>query len=272
MTATGARDIAAAYDRTGAAWQAGPGRIYDRLADVALARCPVPLAGASVVDVGAGTGAATRAALACGAARVVAVDGAFGMLAVDVPARPPCAVADARALPLRSGVFDAVVAAFSINHLDDPVRALAEAARVLRPGGAIVVTAYATDDGHPVKAAVEDAAAAIGWTNDAWYAAVRAGAVPLLATTERAVTAARDAGLVDARAQRVDVPFPDLGPADLVAWRLGMANVAPFVAGLSLPQRHALAADAVARLGTGAPPLVRSMIVLAATVTRRVTS
>jgi ubiquinone/menaquinone biosynthesis C-methylase UbiE len=259
-----ASDVAAAYDRTGAAWQAGPGRIYDRLAQVALDRCPVPLAGASVVDVGAGTGAATRAALACGAARVTAVDAAFGMLAVDAAARPPATVADARSLPLRSGVFDTVVAAFSINHLDEPVRALAEAARVLRPGGAVVVTAYATDDGHPLKAAVEDAASAIGWTNDAWYAAIRAGAVPLLATTERAMTAARDAGFVDARAEHLDVPFPDLGPADLVAWRLGMANVAPFAAALSPPERHALAADAIARLGDDPPPLVRSMIVLTA--------
>ena len=264
MTATGARDIAAAYDRTGAAWQAGPGRIYDRLAHVALDRCPVPLGGASVLDVGAGTGAATRAALACGAARVVAVDGAFGMLAVDAPTRPPAAVADARSLPVRSGGFDVVVAAFSLNHLADPVAALVDAARVLRAGGGVVVTAYASDDGHPAKTAVDDAATAMGWRSESWYDEVRAGAVPLLATTDRAVAAARDAGLVDARAEHVDVAFPELGPADLVAWRLGMANVAPFVAGLPLPQRHALAADAVARLGTDAPPLVRSMIVLTA--------
>jgi ubiquinone/menaquinone biosynthesis C-methylase UbiE len=268
---TVARDVALAYDRTGAAWQAGPGRIYDRLAEIALDRSPVALAGASVLDVGAGTGAATRAALACGAAGVVAVDGAFGMLAVDAATRPPAAVADARSLPVRSGAFDVVVAAFSLNHLDEPVVALADAARALRPGGAMVVTAYASEDGHPVKAAVDDAAAAMGWRSESWYADIHTGAVPLLATTDRAVAAARDAGLVDARAERVDVPFPDLGPADLVAWRLGMANIAPFVAGLSLPQRHALAADAVARLGADAPPLVRSMIVLTARVSAQTT-
>jgi ubiquinone/menaquinone biosynthesis C-methylase UbiE len=261
---TTARGVAAAYDRTGAAWQAGPGRIYDRLAEVALDRCPVPLTGATVLDVGAGTGAATRAAIACGASRVVAVDAAFGMLAVDAARRPPAAVADARALPVRSGAFDAVVAAFSLNHLEDPAVALADAARAVRQGGAIVVTAYAADDEHPVKAAVEDAVTAMGWTSERWYADVRAGAVPLLATTDRAVGAADDAGLGHVRAEHVDVAFPDLRPDDLVAWRLGMASVAPFVTALAPDARDALAADAVARLGADPPPLVRSMIVLTA--------
>jgi ubiquinone/menaquinone biosynthesis C-methylase UbiE len=259
-----ARAVADAYDRTGAAWQAGPGRIYDRLAEVALERCPVPLAGATVLDVGAGTGAATRAALACGAARVVAVDAAFGMLAVDAAARPPCAVADARALPARSGAFDVVVAAFSLNHVGDPAVALADASQALRSGGAIVVTAYADDDSHPVKTAVDAAASAMGWRSEPWYDEVKGSAVPLLATTDRAVAAARAAGLAGVRAEHVDVPFPGLGAAELVAWRLGMANVAPFVAGLSSPERDALVADAVARVGTGAGPLVRSMIVLTA--------
>jgi SAM-dependent methyltransferase len=261
---TVARDVAAAYDQTGAAWQAGPGPIYDRLADVALGRCPVPIVGASVLDVGAGTGAATRAARARGATRVVAVDSAFGMLAVDAPRRPPAAVADARALPLRAGAFDVVVAAFSLNHVDDPAIALAEAARVVRRGGAIVVTAYANEDTHPVKAAVEGAATARGWNSDGWYEELKSGAVPLLATTDRAVAAARDAGLADTRAERVDVSFPDLRAHELVAWRLGMANVAPFVAALAPPARDALAADATARLGEDPPPLVRSMIVLTA--------
>ena len=54
--------VGAAYSATGAAWQAGPGRIYDRLAEVMLASPPAPLAGQRVLDVGAGTGAATRAA------------------------------------------------------------------------------------------------------------------------------------------------------------------------------------------------------------------
>lgn len=41
-------------------------------------------------------------------------------------------------LPLASGVFDAVLAADVLEHLDDVPRALAESARVLRPGGLLL--------------------------------------------------------------------------------------------------------------------------------------
>lgn len=256
--------VSAAYDRTGPAWQAGPGLIYDRLAEVALEHCPIPLRGARVLDLGAGTGAATRAAQARGAS-VVAADASFGMLAADSTGRPPAAVADALALPFRSSTFDAVVAAFSLNHLEDPVTALREAGRVVRAGGAVVVTAYATDDGHPAKDAVEAAATTYGWTREPWYAQLRTSAVPRLATVERAATAATAAGLGEVRALHVAVPFPDLGPAELVAWRLGMAQIAPFVATLPPADRAALAAGARARLGNDPPVLVRSIIVLTAT-------
>jgi hypothetical protein len=43
-----------------------------------------------------------------------------------------------------------------------------------------------------------------------------------------------------------------------------MAQVAPFVEGLPPEARERLVADAVARLGDDHPPLVRSIVVLAA--------
>ena len=83
--------LADAYSRTGAAWEHGPGRIYRRLSDVLVARVPGGVAGRDVLDLGAGTGAAGRAALAAGAARVVEVDFAIGLLAVGAcrRGRPP---------------------------------------------------------------------------------------------------------------------------------------------------------------------------------------
>src|ERR1700736_3978615 len=62
--------LAAAYSRTGTDWQVGPGRIYDRLAEIVLLGCPVPVNGARVLDVGAGTGAGSRAAREVGAGHV----------------------------------------------------------------------------------------------------------------------------------------------------------------------------------------------------------
>jgi SAM-dependent methyltransferase len=253
--------VAAAYSATGGAWQVGPGRIYDRLAEVLVDRCPGGVAGRAVLDLGAGTGAASRAALAAGARSVVALDVAPGMLAHDAGRRPPGLVGDSVALPVRSGSFGAVVAAFSLNHLDDPAAGLAEAARVLVPGGGLIASAYATDDTHPVRAAVEAACAERGWEPEPWYLALKADAAPRLATIESAAAAA--AVLPGATVGELRVPFPDLAPADLVAWRLGMAQLAGFVAGLAPPERAAVEADARARLGPGSPVLVRSCITIA---------
>ena len=253
--------IADAYSATGAAWQAGPGRIYDRLAEVTVDASPVPLAGAAVLDVGAGTGAASRAAVRAGAARVVAADSAVGMLAYEASGRPPATVADVCALPFAGAAFDAAIAAFSLNHVVDAEHALEEMARVTRPGGALVIATYAADDTHPVKGAVEGALAARGWTPPGWYRTVREQATPRWATVEACVAAMDAAGLsgtveVDA----IGVPFPDLLPRDLVAWRLGMAQHAPFVAQLPADERPKVVEEAVARLGE-APPLVRSILV-----------
>src|SRR6202021_2633687 len=47
---------------------------------------------------------------------------------------------DALRLPFPSGSFDRVIAAEVLEHIPDDRRALAELARVLRPGGTIAVT------------------------------------------------------------------------------------------------------------------------------------
>ena len=252
--------VADAYTATAGAWQIGPGRIYDRLAEVLVARCPVGVAGGWVLDLGAGTGAASRAAAAAGAARVVASDLAVGMLHHDAAQRPPAVVGDAAGLPFAAGTFDAVVAAFSLNHLSDPAAGLVEAARVLRRGGGLVASAYAEDDTHPAKAAVEAACRDLGWAPDPWIEEVRAAAIPRLATVERARAVA--GVLPGARVDAVREAFPHLSAADLVEWRLGMAQAAPFVAALPPDTRAALAADALERLGAEPPTLVRSFIVV----------
>jgi SAM-dependent methyltransferase len=256
---------AAAYSATGGWWERGPARIYDRLAEVLVGCSPVPLAGARVLDVGAGTGAATRAARAAGAAAVVAVDAAFGMLAHDAATRPPAAVGDVLALPFVASAFDATVAAFSLNHLSAPARGLREMARVTRTGGAVLAATYAEDDAHPVKEAVAAALAARGWSPEPWYRSLAAATLPLLASPAGFGAAAAEGGLT-ATVEAVRVPFPNLEAADLVAWRLGLAQHAPFVAGLSQEQRSAVVSDAIDRLGDP-PPLVRSVLVLTAVTT-----
>jgi hypothetical protein len=137
---------------------------------------------------------------------------------------------------------------------------------VVAAGGAVVVSAYAADDTHPAKGAVEAALAGVGWQPPAWYEEVRSGAVPRLATVEACEAAVAGAGgaFAAAAVRSCRVRFDDLDAAALVAWRLGMAHHAPFLATLLPAQRAAVAAEAVARLGTGWAPLERSILVITA--------
>ena len=151
--------------RTGVDYQ----RIYERHADeydamVAAEDCDnhllpalqsiVSLAGAAVLEVGAGTGRVTRLLLDAGAG-VVASEPALAMLAVTrrhtthVPAAR-CALlgADALALPVRADWADVALAGWALGHLrswfaetwrETIARALAELDRALRPGGTLIV-------------------------------------------------------------------------------------------------------------------------------------
>jgi ubiquinone/menaquinone biosynthesis C-methylase UbiE len=114
----------------------------------------VPLAGAAVLEVGAGTGRVTRLMLQVGA-RVVASEPALAMLEVarrHVAGQSAgrCALlgADALALPVRAGWADVALAGWALGHLrswhaaswrETIGRALAGMERALRPGGTLVV-------------------------------------------------------------------------------------------------------------------------------------
>ena len=258
-------ELREAYSASGEHWQHGPARVYDRLSDVLLERCAAQVAGGRVADIGAGTGAGGRAARRAGAAVVVAFDLAIGMLRAD-PNRSPALVADARAVPVRSGAFDVALAAFTLNHVPDPATGLAEMARIVRPGGAVVAGAYATDDHHPVKEAVEEVMRRRGWELPEWTARMKGEAVPLLATAEGARAAARCAGLDRVTVEIRRVPFPQLSVGDLIGWRLGMAQHAPFLTALGPGAVAAIRAEALEVLGSHPPPLVRSMVVVTSVV------
>jgi SAM-dependent methyltransferase len=124
--------LAAAYD---AARPTYPDALYDELAGLAGR----PLAGARVVDVGAGTGISARGLGARGA-EVLALDHGMGMLQALRRRSPtlPAAQADAHLLPLRAGVADLVCYAQAWHWVRVPAAA-AEVARVLRPGGALAL-------------------------------------------------------------------------------------------------------------------------------------
>lgn len=96
-----------------------------------------------VGDLGCGTGQFS-ALVAPYVARVVAVDGSQEMLAAAEARLSTMPNVDVRrgaleALPLGDGEIDLAVMALVLHHVPDPARALSEAARVLAPGGRLVV-------------------------------------------------------------------------------------------------------------------------------------
>jgi malonyl-CoA O-methyltransferase len=97
------------------------------------------------IDVGCGTGRWTRRLSAIG------LDASPAMLAV-ASGKPGLhgrlAVADAAALPIASASADLVLCALTLGHIRDPVAAIREFARILTPGGTLLLT-----DFHPDAAA-----------------------------------------------------------------------------------------------------------------------
>jgi SAM-dependent methyltransferase len=58
----------------------------------------------------------------------------------------PTTLGDARELPFADASFDAAMLVAMIHHVDSPQRALAEARRVLRPGGRLALMAFTRED------------------------------------------------------------------------------------------------------------------------------
>ncbi|MES5819725.1 class I SAM-dependent methyltransferase [Streptomyces sp. RG80] len=112
-----------------------PPALFDAIEDLAGR----PLTGARVVDVGAGTGIATALLQARGA-DVLAVEPGDGMAAEFRRSHPgiPIVRGNGNTLPLTDHSADLLTYA-QAWHWTDPSRAIPEAVRVLRPGGALAL-------------------------------------------------------------------------------------------------------------------------------------
>jgi SAM-dependent methyltransferase len=173
-------------------------------------------------------------------------------------------VGDVMRLPFPNDRFDAAIASFVLNHLDDPVGGLGELARTLRPGGGVLATVYANSSQSANRDAVDQVARENGWDPPDWYRELKATAAPQLGDVDLMTAAADAAQLLDIQVteEAVDVNVTD--PTSLVAYRFGQAHFADWLAGLDRDQRAAAATAAVAAIATTMEPYRPRVIFLAA--------
>ncbi|MBV9099841.1 MAG: methyltransferase domain-containing protein [Candidatus Dormibacteraeota bacterium] len=254
-----------AYAGVADAWAAGPARVYDVLAERIVAHCPDEVAGSPVLDAGAGTGAASRALLRRGA-RPTGVDSAPDMVASMRAAGITAVVGDLLAMPFEDASFDGAVAAFAISHVEKPQRALAEMRRVVRRGGFVVSGGFAAASPDESKTVIDAAAMRFGYEYPEWYLRFKEQIEPLVSDPVALTRFAQEAGLGDARVVEETVDTGVREPEAIVAARLGMAHVAPWVATLTAEQRTALVTAAVRMLGPDPAPIRRTILVLTGVV------
>lgn len=248
-----------AYDRAAELWRRGPEQVYARLAEALLSVSPVALEGARVLDVGAGTAVVARAALDRGASCAVALDLAPGMLRYAGPQVHPV-LADVARVPFADGSFDLVTAACCLSHLSDPGAALIELRRV---GTGVLASAFAPDNAHPAKAAVDAVLAGFGFEAPDWYRHLKFELEPRVDDQDGLAALADAAGFGTAKVVRINVDAGlDSGEA-IADWRLGMAHLGPFVAALD-PATQARARSAAIEAVTGMPPVLIGMLALSA--------
>ena len=113
-----------------------------------LKRMPMT-ATARVLDVGCGTGELLRRLRAKYPEAVLAgLDPVAEMLAVagdKLSGKEDLRIGYADSLPWNSGTFDVVVSCNMFHYISHPVEALQEMARLLRPGGSLVLTDWCDD-------------------------------------------------------------------------------------------------------------------------------
>jgi ubiquinone/menaquinone biosynthesis C-methylase UbiE len=161
-------DVAEAWD------EIRSGYFTEEMRDAAIARAGLSPADV-VVDVGTGTGFVIQG-LASRVARVYGFDASPEML--DIARRNlarfdnvELQVAPGQTLPLPDGTVDAAFGNMYLHHAPDPAAAIAELARVLRPGGKLVLTDLDAHDQEWMRQDMADRW--LGFERDdvrAWYA------------------------------------------------------------------------------------------------------
>jgi N-methyltransferase StaMA len=138
----------------------------DRLTDLVAERV-APAEGQHLIDVGCGHGSTAARIIAHHAVKITGVSVSDYQVGLansrpqppDLPGRATFRLADAMELPFPDESFDGAYAIESLMHMKDKEAALGHIARVLRPGGRLVIAEHHLDGelDHPDAARTADA-------------------------------------------------------------------------------------------------------------------
>jgi demethylmenaquinone methyltransferase/2-methoxy-6-polyprenyl-1,4-benzoquinol methylase len=149
------QDIAVRYDLMNTLMTGGRHHAWRRAAALELVR-----PGDRIVDVGCGTGDLAFACLEAGARAVLGLDFARSMVerarrkASGGAGRGTFALGDATRLPLGDASVDGWCGAFVVRNIPDLDGALAEARRVLKPGGRLAILEIPRLEAHALRPAI----------------------------------------------------------------------------------------------------------------------
>jgi ubiquinone/menaquinone biosynthesis C-methylase UbiE len=146
MSDVDARSVQEFFERVATDWDTMRLAYYDERVIEKMADVSGVGEGSEVADVGTGTGF-VAAGIAPRVKRVVGIDNARAMLEVARQnlqalgvSNVDLVVGDAARLPLEDGSVDAAFANMVLHHAEDPGAMLLEMARVVRPGGAVIIS------------------------------------------------------------------------------------------------------------------------------------
>ena len=140
------KDVQAFFERVATDWDTMRLAYYDESVIEKMAEVASIGEGSEVADVGTGTGF-VAAGLASRVKRVIGIDNASAMLRVAREnleslgvSNAELLIGDLAELPLTDNSVDAAFANMVLHHAVDPAAMLEEMARIVRPGGTIVIT------------------------------------------------------------------------------------------------------------------------------------
>ena len=144
-------EVSPKYDLLNDVLSAGNSRLWR----IATTRAIGPRKGMRILDLAAGTGTSS-AALAAHGAHVTAADFSEGMLAEGRRRNAGNDLidfvwADATQLPFEDDSFDAATISYGLRNVSDPKQALAEMARVVKPGGRVVIAEFSRPSSEAVN-------------------------------------------------------------------------------------------------------------------------